>query len=215
MDKRYKVISQLGNKGKEGRTFLVEDKFKCTYAGKQFRKNKSAERLMKEIELQRKSADKGISPKIVDYSIKDKYIVMEQMDCHLFELIQHFGNRLNENFQKQIIDILKKLDRHHIFQGDPNILNYMVKDDRVYIIDFGLVEDIDDKLVKKLRTSTPNMDLGLLGFVLKLRDIGCEPHCYSHLITFIPRNKQIEFGLIKNNAKKVLTGTGKGLKGLK
>ena len=83
MDKKYKVLSQLGNKGKEARTFLVEDKFKCTYAGKQFRKNrknKSSPKIMNEVEFQRKCALSFISPKIVDYDLKNKYIVMETMD---------------------------------------------------------------------------------------------------------------------------------------
>ena len=33
---KYELIGQLGEKGKEGRTLLVEDKFGCQYAMKTF-----------------------------------------------------------------------------------------------------------------------------------------------------------------------------------
>ena len=47
---KYKIIEQLGNKGKEARTFLIKDKkFGCEYAMKSYRKNKSSKKMLEEI----------------------------------------------------------------------------------------------------------------------------------------------------------------------
>lgn len=194
MDKKYKIIGQLGNKGKEGRTFLVEDKAGFQYAAKQFRKNKSVDKLKIELDLQKRCSDHNISPKVIDYNFKEKYIVMEKMDGHLHEYITHRGF-LPEGCQQQVIDLLKKLDKIGVFQGDPNILNYMLKGGNVYIIDFGLAEHIDDKLKKRVKCTHPNYELGLLSFILKLKDNGLKKNSYNILIKHIPRDKRAMFKL--------------------
>ena len=40
---KYEIKQQLGLRGKDGKTFLVVDKFGYEYAMKQFRKNKAAQ----------------------------------------------------------------------------------------------------------------------------------------------------------------------------
>jgi hypothetical protein len=51
---------------------------------------------------------------------------MEKMDCHLL------GGLLTEKQQIQILDIFKKLDKTRVFQGDANILNYIVRYGKIY-----------------------------------------------------------------------------------
>ena len=189
----YKKISQLGEKGKEGTTFLVSDKFGSEYAMKTFRKNKSSVKLLEEIELQRACSNLKISPKIVDYDLEEKFVVMEKMDCHLLDKMKLVGGLITENQQRQLLDIFKKLDKAKVFQGDANILNYMIRGDRIYIIDFGFASYIDDKLIKKVKSVKPNQELMLLGLILKLKDINCPPASYSILKNSLSVEKRNQF----------------------
>jgi RIO-like serine/threonine protein kinase len=193
---RYKKIDQLGEKGKEGRTFLVIDKFGCQYAMKTFRKNKSSDKLMEEVQLQRACSDLKISPKIVDYDLHEKFVVMEKMDCHLLDKMKLLGGLLTENQQRQILDIFKKLDKARVFQGDANILNYMVRDCKIYIIDFGFASRIDEQLMKKVKSKTPNQELMLLGFILKLKEINCPIASYSVLKNALSSEKRKQFNIL-------------------
>jgi len=186
MDKKYNVISQLGEKGREARAFLVEDKFQCTYAAKQFRKNKSENAIINEINLQRKCSKYDISPKIVDYNLKHKYIVMEKMGCHLTQMIVDSGGRLSEFHQKSIVNMMKMLDKIGVFQSDPNLLNYMVKNGKIYMIDFGAVQGPE----AFTKTPTPNMSIGLVAFILKLKDVGFPPTTYSYILSRLPQDKK-------------------------
>lgn len=190
---KYKSVSQLGEKGKEGRTFLVTDKFGCEYAMKTFRKNKSSSKLLEEVKLQRACSDLKISPKIVDYDLEEKFVVMEKMDSHLLDKMKMNGGLITENQQQQILDIFKKLDKARVFQGDANILNYMIREDKIYIIDFGFAQPITEKLLKKVESDKPNSELMLLGFILKLREMNCPPQSYSILKTHLSSEKRTQF----------------------
>lgn len=192
---KYELVGQLGEKGKEGRTLSVRDKFGCEYAMKTFRRNKSGEKLMEEITLQRRCSDVGISPKIVDYSLEEKYVVMEQMEGHLLEKMKSMGGLLTDEEQNQIINIFKKLDRIKVFHGDANILNYMIRNGRIYIIDFGFSKNIDTKLMEKIKSKAPNYELMLLGFILKLKEMNCPPQSYSILKTHLPEEKRAQFNI--------------------
>lgn len=192
---KYTKKSQLGSKGKEARTFLVEDKFGCEYAMKVFRKNKSTEKLTEEVMLQRRCSDKGISPKIVDYDTEKKFIVMEKMDCHLIEVLRESKGILTENFQNQIIRLFKVLDSLKVFHGDANPLNYMLKDGKVFIIDFGYSKHIDEKFCKKLGSNHPNSELMLLGFVLKLKDMNCPQVSFKILKSHLSEATRKQYGI--------------------
>ena len=190
---RYKSVVQLGEKGKEAKTFLVTDKFGSEYAMKMFRKNKSSNKLLEEVKLQRLCADARISPKIVDYDLDEKFVVMEKMDCHLFDKMKLNGGIVSEKHQIQLLGIFKKLDNAGVYQGDSNILNYMLRGDQLYIIDFGLAQLITPKLCKKLESNNPNSELMLLGFILKLKEIGCPIKSYNILKKSLSMERRLQF----------------------
>jgi serine/threonine protein kinase len=84
---KYTRIRQLGNKGKEGTTYLVVDNKNHEFAMKTFRKAKSSKTLKMEYTLQKNAASVGVSPRVVEYDSISKYIVMEKMDEHLIDVM--------------------------------------------------------------------------------------------------------------------------------
>lgn len=193
---KYKKLEQIGNTGKEGVTYLVKTNGGRYFAMKTFKKTKSSERLRQEADLQQIASKFGIAPKVIDIDTVSKYIVMEKMDKHLVDVMKEQNGDLTEEQQKQIIHIFKKLDEAKVFHGDSNILNYMYKKNKLYMIDFGMSKKIDDKLIKKLKTNTPNMSLMNLGFILKLKELDCPPSSYTYLMTFVSEKDKQDYRLI-------------------
>lgn len=192
---KYEIKQQLGLKGKDGKTFLVVDKFGYEYAMKQFRKNKSTEGIIKEVQFQRRCSENHLSPKIIDVDIKNKFIVMEKMDYHLLEEINASGGLLSEKRQKELVTLLKEMDRICVFQGDANLLNYMIKNDRLFVIDFGLAKEIDARLQKTTGTVTPNLKLMLLAFVIKLKESNAKQESFSFLKKFLSDEDKQKLGV--------------------
>lgn len=191
---KWTKIQQLGNKGKEGTTYLVKDKDGKEYAMKTFRSNKPSDKLREEVKLQEDAAKMGVSPKIIDYDTVSKFVVMEKMDRHLTEEIEKNNNVLSEEYQKQILKIFSSLDRAKVFHGDANLLNYMIKGKKVYIIDFGYGKEINEELYAKLKTRRPNMEIMLLGFILKTRELGYKPESYRLLRESLSAEKRKTYG---------------------
>tara|TARA_Y100000389_G_scaffold181861_1_gene197955 strand:- start:2385 stop:3116 length:732 start_codon:yes stop_codon:yes gene_type:complete len=191
---KYKKIGQLGEKGKEGITYLVQSKDQ-EYAMKTFRKMKSSKTLQKEAELQNMAAEVGVSPKVIDVDTVSKYIVMEKLDRHLYEYLMKNNGVLSKNLQKQIVSIYRKLDKAGVFHADANLLNYMFKGKKLYIIDFGMAKEITNSLIYKLGTNTPNLSIMTLGFILKLKELKTPPSSYSHLVTYLSDEQRSQFNL--------------------
>jgi len=192
---KYEIKQQLGLKGKDGKTFLVMDKFGYEYAMKQFRKNKCIEGMLKEVQFQRRCSEINLSPKIIDIDTKNKFIVMEKMDYHLLDEINSNGGLLSEKRQKELVILLKEMDRIGVFQGDANLLNYMIKNDRLFVIDFGLAKDIDAKLIKSTGTVNPNLKLMLLAFVIKLKESNAKKESFSYLKKFLSEEDKQNLGV--------------------
>lgn len=207
---KYLREQQLGKKGKEGTTFLVTNtENKKQYAMKTFRKTKSSNRLMKEYELQKKAAKIGVAPKVYDYDIVSKYIVMERMDRHLFEQLldgdvkgensesisrDNKENKYNfpdftlsKKQQERILEIFNKLDKAGVYHNDANLTNYMIKNNKIYLIDYGLSKEITKKLCKSLNTDRPNYTFMSIGFVLKLKKFNVNKNCYKYVLAAIPK----------------------------
>jgi len=192
---KYVKIKRLGNKGKEGITYLVKDKLNREFAMKTFNKRKSTENIKKEAELQKRVSEKGICPTVIEIDIVSNCIIMEKMDDHLFDIMKRQCGNLTEEQQKQILDIFIKLDEALVFHGDSNILNYMLKNDKIYIIDFGMSKLIDDKFKKKIKEDKPNFTLMNLGFILKLKELKCPTTAYKYLIKYVSEENKIKYGL--------------------
>ena len=191
---KYERLEQLGEKGKEGTTFLVRNREGKEYAMKTFRKQKSSKNLKKESELQKMAAAMGASPEVIEIDTVSKYIVMERMDTHLVDLIKKQEGILTKHQQKQIISIYKKLDRAQVFHGDANLLNYMCKGRKLYIIDFGMAKEITPNLIKKLGTETPNMHIMTLGLAIKLRDSKYPKTSYAYILKHLSEDQKSQFG---------------------
>lgn len=120
---------------------------------------------------------------------------MEKMDKHLFDIMKKNGGNISHNVQRQIITLFRKLDSTGVFHGDANLMNYMFKGRKLYIIDFGMSKEITTSLVKKLGTVTPNLDIMTLGLVLKLREMGSPITSYSYLVNFLKEEQRSRFSL--------------------
>ena len=132
---------------------------------------------------------------MIEYDTVGKYIVMEKLDTHLKDVLEKQKGVFSEYNQKQLIKIFKLLDKSKVFHADSNILNYMYKNKKLYIIDFGMSKEIDDKLIKKLGTSTPNIDFMTLGFVLKLKEHNCPRTSYVYLLNYVSEQNKQKFQL--------------------
>ena len=198
---RYTRGKQLGEKGKEGTTYQVTDPQGKKYAMKTFRKQKSSATLIKEAELQKLAADVGAAPNVIDFDTVSKYIVMEKMDSHLLDKISAQGCVTKEQ-QKQIIGIYLKLDKAKVLHGDANLLNYMYRRDKLYIIDFGMAKEVTVALSRKLGTSTPNIQIMTLGLALKLREMGFPKTSYDYIIRYLTEEQRCQFGFVSQSSKK-------------
>lgn len=192
---KYTRIRQLGNRGKEGVTYLVVDEHKREFAMKTFRKGKSSNTLKSEYVLQKRASKLGASPRVVEYDSVSKYIVMEKMDTHLIDVMKKQKGCLLKYQQEQIIDIFKKLDEAKVFHADSNILNYMLKGKKIYIIDFGFAKEIDLRLCKKLGTDSPNLRIMTLGLILKLKDLKCPSSSWKYLKRYVSDEEIKKFDL--------------------
>jgi tRNA A-37 threonylcarbamoyl transferase component Bud32 len=191
---KYIKIKQLGMKGKEGITYLVKNDKGRRFAMKTFKKSKSGSSLSKEVELQKLAYKARVCPKVVDYNIEEKYIVMDVMDNHLYDYLRA-GNILSERDQERLIEIYKKLDKAKVFHNDSNIMNYMYKKGKLMIIDFGFAKEINSQLCKKMNTDEPNMKIMPLKFVLKMKEYKIDPKSYNIILTHISREDRAKYGL--------------------
>jgi len=193
---KFEKIKKLGNNGKDGITYLViEKKTEKYYAMKTFKKNKSGKKILDEYEMQKIASEFNIAPKVYEVDIVDNYIIMEKMDCHLLEKMTKRDGKLTKTEQKEIIRIFKTLDNAKIFHADVNILNYMYKKNKLYIIDFGMSKKIDSKLIKKLGTDKPNIKIMTLGFILKLKELGCKKVSYEYLLKYVSSSDILKYGI--------------------
>ena len=190
---KYNKIKQLGEQGKDGITFLVETPKGEKLAMKTFKNSKSVDLIKEEAYLQSLAADQDISPYIFEVDTVLKYIIMEKMDCHLKDVMKKQNGNLTKSQQLAIIHIYEKLDIAKVFHGDANILNYMFFNNKLVIIDFGMSKEITPALIKKLGTSTPNMSIMLLGFVLKLKELNCPESAYKYLTTYLSKEDRQKF----------------------
>jgi predicted Ser/Thr protein kinase len=171
---------QLGKSGKEGTTYLVNLEKKY-YAMKTFKKTKSTVNILKESEFQETASISKIAPKVYDVNLIDKYILMEVMDELLIDKMKRNDKTLDKKDQKRIIKIFETLDTLKILHNDPNLLNFMIKKNKIYIIDFGCSKKIDSKVVKK-GGKHPNIYYGISGIIRELKRNKADEESYKYLL---------------------------------
>lgn len=189
-DANYIREKRLGEPGKDAVTWQVNKK----YALKQFRKNKSVNKMRKEVDLQTLAAENGIAPKIIDVDYDRRYIVMDKLHKHLVDV--NSEKYVSDEHQRQLVKLYKKMDSIGVFHGDPNPLNYMKnKRGKLYVIDFGMASEIDSRLKKKTGTDTPNQDIMNLTMVLKLKTMRFPKQSYAILSSCLSEGCKQQFGL--------------------
>lgn len=186
-DEGYKsvdFIRTLGSAGKDGETFEVGD----GNALKLFSATKSYRSIEREYKFLLRSGEEGISPRALELNCKYKYIIMEKLDRTLLDILRDQQLSLLESQEKQIIDIFDKLDDLSIFHADPNPLNFMERDGKIYIIDFGFGKKIDKGLIKKYGTSRINMLFMPTGLILKLKEL-----CPNSKFPYLEKYSHVKF----------------------
>lgn len=180
---------QLGDAGKDAVTYKVNKKF----ALKQYKPNKSSSVIMKEANLQRRLAIVKACPNVIDVDVDRKYILMDRLDKHLFDI--NSDKTVSIDHQKQLVKLYDRMDSVGIFHGDANPLNYMTKGKKLYVIDFGMSKEITPALTRKLGTDTPNRHIMTLGMILKMKAMGFTSSSYKYLVTVIPIEQRESLGL--------------------
>jgi serine/threonine protein kinase len=169
----YTYIKQLGSAGKDGRTFKARHDNGKIYAIKIFKDSKSPNSIEREIELQQKASQFKICPRIHDYDADGRYIVMDMLDTTLYDIFLRQNGQLTDKQQITIIKLFQQLDECNVFHADPNPLNFMQKNNKWFIIDFGFSKHINSKCIKKYGAN-PNMKYMPSGLVVYLRRINPE-----------------------------------------
>jgi tRNA A-37 threonylcarbamoyl transferase component Bud32 len=187
---RYKKIEKIGE-GKEGTAYLIKDVHGKELVMKSFRKTKSSKTMTLEFELQKKAYKKGVAPKPINIDTISKYIVMEKMDEHYFIP----ERKIDKASQQRILEIFKKLDEAHIFHNDINLMNFMLRKGKIYLIDYGFAKEIDSKLEKKLGTCQPNFKLMTIGLILKMKELSYPKGYYKYLLKTISKEDKIKYTL--------------------
>lgn len=100
-------------------------------------KNTSSKEIVREARLQQFSANLGLSPKVLRTDRKT-FIEMERIDD--LALAYRYGYDIDElpnDIRKQVYDLVETLYKHGIQYVDITPYNFIEKDGKVWIIDFG------------------------------------------------------------------------------
>ena len=120
---------------------------------------------------------------------------MEKLDKNLYDIMKVNSGNLTIMLQKQIVSIFRKLDNIGIFHADPNPLNFMFKNKKLYIIDYGFSKNITPTLIKKYGTKNLNMKFMIIGFIIKMKKIAPNVR-YEFFEKYLKGEDKIKFNLI-------------------
>jgi tRNA A-37 threonylcarbamoyl transferase component Bud32 len=211
--KSFAKIRKLGIPGKEGTVWAIKYKSslpsprvgeyrspdrdsysKKEYALKQFKSTKSSKEIIRESDLQKITAKAGISPKVIEVDILSKFIVMELLPGEtLFDTLKKSNGVMTISEQKDFVRLIEKLDKIGVYHGDPSPLNFIYDNKKILkVIDFGF-----GKKMEKGEKDT-NMKSMLLGFILKMKQIGVDvDKNYSYIKKYIDSGDLEKCGIKK------------------
>tara|TARA_B110000977_G_scaffold125010_1_gene160056 strand:+ start:675 stop:1190 length:516 start_codon:yes stop_codon:yes gene_type:complete len=153
----FTIMNQLGEDGKDGVVSLVKFPNGLKAAMKQYKKTKSTKMIQKEVDFQRQAAEAGIAPEIMHVDLPNRRIFMEAMSARVVDEL----DESDERFERELSEIMLKLDEIGILHNDGNPLNLMLDDeDNLKIIDFGLSKKITPAVRKKW-DNAPNVKVTL------------------------------------------------------
>lgn len=158
---------KLLKKGGDGKIFAIKN----GRILKQFRKNKNLQKIMNEYNMQRRASMSGLAPRVFGLLPDEEGklgIVMEKMHHTLMDEIRK-DNELTEKWQREMIRVLKELDKLKIFHGDVSPINFMIKNGQLYLIDFGMSKEMSPEFISQVGKNA-NLNVGITSFILKLRE---------------------------------------------
>jgi len=149
INNKYKIIEHIGN-----------GKFGKVYKGVNVRTNESVAikvastncRLMtREVNYLNYLSRCGVRaiPSIYFYGevSNSKCITMTLYQCDLKSFIKQYDSeKLIYILFNECIDILRHIHQHNVLHRDIKLDNFMVKDDKVYLIDFGFAYTVDNEI---------------------------------------------------------------------
>lgn len=192
---KYARIKTIGYEGREANVMEVKDDSGKTYAMKIYKPEISKQLMEKEVDVLKRLEARGITPKIIDHNLKERYIVMEKLDETLYDRINKNKGVLDDSIQKKMIKIFDILDEEKVFHGDASPLNFMFKKDKLYIIDFGFSKMITPAVIKELKTTKPNHEIMTLGFIIKVKD-HIPITTMKTLLKCVPKDQLVKCGFI-------------------
>jgi RIO-like serine/threonine protein kinase len=153
---------QLGDDGKEGKTYLANLDGK-NIAVKTFKPTKSSAKIQREADFQQTCADVDVAPNVYYVNCEEKYIAMDKLDTLPAKTYKH--NQMPDDLQYMICALMGRMDGVNVMHGDMNALNVMCDErGRPYMIDFGFAKKISPKMVKKYN-GHPNVKVSLWGLI--------------------------------------------------
>lgn len=152
-------------------------------------------RTRSETKLLEKSSKVIFTPKVISSSDKDMKIIMEHIKG---DLLKNFIDDLNDQKLRKIFvkvgEQIALLHNNDIIHGDLTTSNMILKDNKIYFIDFGLgfiSNKIEDKAV----------DLHLLKQALRSKHYKISENVFSYILDGYKKSK--DFKDITNRLEKV------------
>jgi len=125
---------------KDGQKILIKDRIKKKYRIPQIDKKIRKSRTSQEFNLLSEARRNGVpTPKILDVDKKTHKIIMEFIyGKRIKELLNKSDKKTIERLCSEIGKLIGKLHSAGIIHGDLTTSNMILRDDKIYFIDFGL-----------------------------------------------------------------------------
>ena len=161
----------------EGQRVLVKERIKKSYRIPQIDDRLRKERTAKETKLLRDVRSVGVvTPKVFDVDKKDYKIIMEFIDGErIKEFLGSAGKKEIKKVCEQIGRTIGKMHATDIVHGDLTTSNMILKDDKVYFIDFGLEQHTK-------RVEDKGVDMRLLHDAIKAAHYKILDECWKHIV---------------------------------